>query len=83
MISQECIPVGYVPTTAVTVSKCYYRGGDLPPDGVCLQGESAWGGAGKGLFNPPPVDRMIDRALLKTLPALAVGKINILVIANY
>ena len=58
---QECIPVGCVPSAAVTVSGRggSAQGGCLPKMGVCPGGVCQ-------THSPPPVDRMTDRC--KTLP---------------
>ena len=60
---QECIPVGCIPSAAVTV---WGGGGCLAIGGGCLPGQgvsgrgggvSAQGGVCPGVYTPPPVDR--------------------------
>ena len=78
---QECIPVGYVPTTAVATTRCRFLGVTVRR-GALSRGVSVWrwGLCTKGGLcldaasvheERPPVDRQTP---VKILPSLAVGK---------
>ena len=60
-LTQECIPVGCVPTAAVAATRYQHQG--CVPQGVCLHGICP--------NFPPPFNRQTG---VKTLPSLAVGK---------
>ena len=89
-ISQECIPVGCVPSATVAFSggvclggvcpgRCLPREGGVYPGGVCPRCLPRGGCLRGGLEYTPPVNRMTDRCKNITFPQLRLWTVQIFI----